>query len=197
MIKKGFCGFIKYYFDYTNNKLYDNNKSNIIYRDIKRKERLFVVIVSYVLLIISCSSLFFSEMASNGYYLFSIIGIAVSGLMLLLCRFSFTYYLLIYRRFLLSNNSINNKVIVDECIYLQPNRDVRKVILDRYKIIDVKGSVFSVKYYIIDKAKNNKNFKNKHFVLKITPTKIFINGKIIFSEKLLDLSDLADYISIN
>ena len=197
MKENDFWGFLKYYFDYTSNKLYDNNKYNIIYRDVKRNERLFAVLVSYILLILSFSSLFFSKITSNGYYWFSIIGIAIAVVILLLCRFSFIYYLLIYMRFLSSNNSINNQIIVDECIYLQPNRDVRKIILNRYKIIDVKGSIFSVKYHIINKAKNNKDFKNKYIVLKITPTKVFINGKIIFSKKMLDLSELADHISNN
>ena len=194
-MKKDFCGFIKFYFNYTSNKLYDNDAPIINHRYIKRSERLFTVLLSYILLTLSCLSLLFNIFTSNGYYWVSMMGIAISVVLLIVCRFSFIYYLLIYLRVLASNNSINSQIIADECIYLRLHKDVRKIILTRYKIIDVRGGVFSVRYYLIDRSKAKKNIKTECVVLKISPTKVFLNGRTVLSEKMQDLSGLANHIS--
>lgn len=184
---KKFLNFIKWYFKYTNDKFYyDSNVSSNFY--IKRKERLPVVFISYLILIISLVLLF---VPIHGFHWFSIFGIIISLGFLYLCRFSIIYYLTIYKKYIKKDKTLNNRTIVEEFIMYDLSKDVRRLISDYYRIIDVKGNIFSLKYKLIKRKDKNK----KIITLKITSKKICL-GKIKIAKTILNIEDLRKILEI-
>ena len=160
---KKFINFIKWYFKYTNDKFYyDSNVSSNFH--IKRKERLPVVFISYLILIISLVLLF---VLIHGFHWFSIFGIIISLGFLYLSRFSIIYYFILYKKYIIKDKSLNDRIIVEEFIMNDLCKDVRRIISDYYRIIDVKGNIFSLKYKLIKRKDKNK----KIITLKISSKK--------------------------
>ena len=74
---------------------------------------------------------------------------------------------------------------------------VRNVINHYYKIIDVRGTIFSLKYYLFDRTKkNNSNSRKKYIILKIKSNKIYLNGKKISNKRLINTSELNNVFSV-
>lgn len=193
MENKTFFNFIKWYFKFISDKFYEI-PSNTSLPYITKKERLGLVIAAYLIFI---SSWFILFLEINGkYFLFSI-PIIIFIVLLCLTRFSFTYYFILYKKSKKINRSINDKVIIEECMLYKVSKKIRNVINQYYKIIDVRGTIFSLKYYLFDRTKNNNsNSRKKYIILKIKSNKIYLNGKKISNKRLINTSELNNLFSV-
>ena len=71
----------------------------------------------------------------------------------------------------------------------------RNVINQYYKIIRVKGTMFSLKYVLVLRETINYNkTNNKKTILKITSNKIFLNRKKISNKKITTLLELNNLL---
>lgn len=191
MENKTFFNFVKWYFKFTSDKFYEIPNSG---RYITKKERLGLVIAAY-LIFISSWFIFFLEI--NGKYFLISIPIIIFSILLCLTRFSFTYYFILYKKFKNINRSINDKVIIEECMLYKVSKKIRNVINQYYKIIDVRGTIFSLKYYLFDRTKkNDSNSRKKYIILKIKSNKIYLNGKKISNKRLINTSELNNLFSV-
>lgn len=187
MENKTFFNFIKWYFKFISDKFYET-PSNTSLHYITKKERLGLVITAYLIFISSWFILFLEINAK--YFLFSIL-IIIFIVLLCLTRFSFTYYFILYKKSKNINRSINDKVIIEECMLYKVSEKIRNVINQYYKIIDVRGTIFSLKYYLFDRTKkNNSNSRKKYDIIKIKSNKIYLNGKKISNKRLINTSEL-------
>lgn len=119
-------------------------------------------------------------------------GITIVAIGLLsLCRFSWIYYFLLYVRYSNKNASVNDNAIVNECILLNPTNEIRKLISQYFRIVDVKGNIFALKFFLSDKRKPNKRKLSRKdiFVLTFKPNAILLDKKLNVG-KLHELSDL-------
>lgn len=192
MSVNAFLCFVKWYFDYIGNKCFDNSPPKIqTVAKVRRKERLPIVICAYLLMI--ASALLIVTLPSHRYLLSFGMMIAAIGL-LFLCRFSLIYYLFLYVRYHNKNTSINDDLIVYECILLDTTNEIRKMISKYFRIVEVKGNIFSLKFTLADKSKKRSNrvkLSPKDIVtLKFKPNAIFFDKQKIHAGKLLNLSDL-------
>lgn len=178
---KNFLSFTKWYFNYINDKFYyDTNVSSTFH--VKRKERSTVVVISYLILI---SSLIILFVPIYGIHWFSIFGIIISIGFLCLCRFSIIYYFILYKKYINKDKTLNDRIIVEEFIMYDLCKDVRRLISDYYRIVDVAGNIFCLKF----KLRERKNKSAKIITLKIMPRKIYF-GKIKIAERISDISIL-------
>ena len=190
MVNKTFFNFIVWYFKYTNDNLYKKPKSG---RYITKKERLGLVISAYLLFFSSWLVLFL-EIKGN-YLLFCIPNI-IYIVLLFLTRFSLIYYMILYLKSKKINRSLNDKVIIEECILYKCSEDFRNVINQYFKIVNVRGTIFTMKYYLFYKSKNvnSKSYK-KYSILKLKSNKIYLNGEKISNKRLINISEFDDLLS--
>ena len=108
--------FVRWYFNYIGDIYFDNEPPHsITRRKLMRKERLPYAVFSYVLLLLSLVSFLFFSFSElyYGYFLSIAIMIgAISGLIIV--RFSFIYYLILYVKLSNKDRSVNDKVIAGE-----------------------------------------------------------------------------------
>lgn len=193
MENKTFFNFVKWYFKFIGDKFYVIPVNTSLHY-ITKKERLGLVVAAYLLFIASLSVLFLQMTGKVWLFLFIMI---IPIVLLCLTRFSFTYYLILYKKSKKINRSINDKVIIEECMLYKVSKKIRNVINQYYKIIDVKGTIFSLKYYLFDRTKNNNsNSRKKYIILKITSNKIYLNGKKISNKRLINTSELNNLFSV-
>ena len=188
---KGFLCFVKWYFDYIGQKRFDNSAPKIqTVIEAKRNERLLFVIISYFL--IMAALLLMLMIPPHGYLLSFGLLIAAIGL-LSLCRFGLIYYFFLYVRYHHKNTSINDDLIVYECILLDSTNEIRKLICKYFRVVEVKGNIFTLKFYLADKAKKRSDrvkLSRKDIVtLKIKPNAVIFDKQKIHTGKLLNLSD--------
>lgn len=185
---KDYLFFVKWYFKLSTNKLFPRTGSRYL---LGQKERLPLVVLGYVLLLINIVVALFH--VDQGFWKYLFIGILELSSLLFVCRFSFIYYFFLYSRFVHRVDSVNDRILVDEIVLLEPSEDVRRMISKNYRIIEVRGSIYAVKYYIVEKTKRYKKLSNRDLIiLKITPKKILLNKKEVFSHKITDMSALED-----
>lgn len=186
-----FWSFVKWYFDYIGEKCFDDSPP-VIHTVIKvtKKERLSIIIIAYLLMLISLLLLLTSPS-----YLLSIAMMIATISLLYSCQFSVIYYFLIYVRYKNRDISINDRIIVDECILFDPTSDIRKIISRYFRIVDVRGSIWTLTFLLARKTqKLNKRIKlsPKDIVtLKFRPNAILFDNRKIYTGKLFDSSDLA------
>ena len=94
------------------------------------------------------------------------------------------------------NRSLNDKVIIEECILYKCSEDFRNVINQYFKIVNVRGTIFTMKYYLFYKSKNvnSKSYK-KYSILKLKSNKIYLNGEKISNKRLINISEFDDLLS--
>ena len=186
--------FVRWYFNYIGDIYFDNDPPHsITSRKLMRKERLPYAVFSYVLLLLSLVSFLFFSFSElyYGYFLSIAIMIgAISGLIIV--RFSFIYYLILYVKLSSKDRSVNDKVIAEHCILLNYPTDITKMISKYCHIYGARGNAFSLKLDLGAKSrKNRKKFNTK--VLRITPNKIYLDKKEVFSSKLYNMSALEKF----
>lgn len=182
MTKDNFWAFLKWYFKYTTKKFFDHSNSNRP-SYVGNRERLPAIIISYLVFIGSFVILF---IPINGINYLSVFGIIISIGFLCLCRFSIIYYFILYKKYINKDKNLNDRIIVEEFIMYDLCKDVRRLISDYYRIVDVAGNIFCLKF----KLRERKNKSAKIITLKILPRKIYFD-KIKIAERISDISILA------
>lgn len=184
--------FAKWYFDYLGKIRFDDAPAKIhTATKVRRKERLSIVIFAYLLMV---ASVLLALILPSGF-LISIALLLLAIVLLAMCRFSFLYYYLAYVKYRNRNASVNDRAIVEECILLNPKNDIRNTISKYYRLIDVRGNIFALKYDLVEKTKKYKRLSNKDIsVLKITPNKMVFKKKEVFSSNITDLSELDRFL---
>lgn len=196
MNAKGFLRFVKWYFDYIGQKCFDNSAPMIqTVIKLRRRERFPFVIISYLLIIASLWLIVIFPL--HGYLLpFSLMIVAIG--LLFLCRFSLIYYFFLYVRYNNKNASINDDLIVYECILLDSTNEIRKIISNYFRVVEARGNIFTLKFDLADKTKKRSNrvkLSSKDIVtLKFKPNAIFLDKKKIHAGKLINLSDLEEIL---
>ena len=184
---KNYISFLKWYFNYIGNERFDNASRR---STVKRKERLPLVILSYIVMI--CSLLCFF-IIHNYYVLFLTL---ISFMLLHGCRFSFLGYFIAYIKFKNKDKSINDNAIFTYGVLDGGESELLSTVKKHFNFFVVGGNIFSVKILLTDKGKKQrKEYGNEKKILKITPSKIYLNNKVIFDNKLLDVSDLEIFLS--
>ncbi len=191
-----FLCFVKWYFDYIGNKYFDNSPPKIhTVVKVRKKERLLIVIFAYLLM--SASALLFLISPPPGYLLSIALLLTAIGF-LSMGRFSLIYYCLLYSKYSARNASVNDKIIFDECVLMESNNDIRKLISKYYRVVDVRGNIYALKFDLADKTKKRSNrvkLSSKDIVtLKFNPNAIFLDKKKIYAGKLINLSDLEEIL---
>lgn len=185
--------FVQWYYEYLGNAVFDNAlPKNSTAIKIGRKERLPVIVLAYLLLL--ASVVLFLLLPPPGVLLSA--GLLFAAIVLLcMCRFGLFYYYLMYRRYRNRDHTVNDCAITEECILLNSKNVIRKTIEKHYRIIDIRGNIFAMKYHLVDKSKKNKRLSNQDIlVLTITPTKMLFQRKEVFSSPVADLSVLDDFL---
>ena len=185
--------FVQWYYEYLGNAVFDNAlPKNSTAIKIGRKERLPVIVLAYLLLL--ASVVLFLLLPPPGVLLSA--GLLFAAIVLLcMCRFGLFYYYLMYRRYRNRDHTVNDCAITEECILLNSKNVFRKTIEKHYRIIDIRGNIFAMKYHLVDKSKKNKRLSNQDIlVLTITPTKMLFQRKEVFSSPVADLSVLDDFL---
>ena len=187
-----FC-FVKWYYEYLGNAVFDNSRpKNSTAIKIGRKERLPVIVLAYLLLL--ASVVLFLLLPPPGVLLSA--GLLLAAIVLLcMCRFGLFYYYLMYRRYRNRDHTVNDCAITEECILLNSKNVIRKTIEKHYRIIDIRGNIFAMKYHLVEKSKKKKRLSNQDILaLTITPTKMLFQRKEVFSSPVADLSVLDDFL---
>lgn len=193
MENKTFFNFMKWYFKFISDKFYVIPVNTSLHY-ITKKERLGLVVAAYLIFVASWSVLLLQTTGKIWLFLSIMI---IPFVLLRLTRFSFTYYFILYKKSKKINRSINDKVIIEECMLYKVSKKIRNVINQYYKIIDVTGTIFSLKYYLFDRTKNNNsNSRKKYIILKIKSNKIYLNGKKISNKRLINTSELNNLFSL-
>lgn len=193
MENKTFFNFMKWYFKFISDKFYVIPVNTSLHY-ITKKERLGLVVAAYLIFVASWSVLLLQTTGKIWLFLSIMI---IPFVLLCLTRFSFTYYFILYKKSKKINRSINDKVIIEECMLYKASKKIRNVINQYYKIIDVTGTIFSLKYYLFDRTKNNNsNSRKKYIILKIKSNKIYLNGKKISNKRLINTSELNNLLSL-
>ena len=183
---KNYLIFLKLYFNHIGDLHFDNIPGRY---KITRKMRMPFIILSYIMMISSFLCFFFGH---REIYRFSaLVLIAISIVYLFACRFSFIYYFIAYIRFNNKYDSINDSVIFNHAVMDSGESELTKMVSKYFNFYVTSGNVFAVKISLIAKGKKRRKETN-HIkrILKITPNKIYLNRKLIFDNKLLDMSDL-------
>lgn len=189
---KSFLRFIKWYFRFTGEKTFTDSAPKIrSVSHVRKKERLYVIIFAYLLTIVSV--LLFLTIPYPRYLLAVALLLTAIGC-LSLCQFSLIYYFILYTRYSCKDMSINDSIIVDECILLNPANNIRKIISNIFHVVDVRGNIFALKFDLSGKKKRTKLAKNDIITLTFKPNAVLLNGKKAFAGKLLDLSDLEELL---
>ena len=186
---KDYLHFVEWYFDYIGNVCFDNSSPMIqTVIKVRRNERLPVIIIAYMTIMASI----LLAILRSASFLLSIAMMIVAMGVLLLCRFSFIYYFFLYVRYHNKNTSINDGIITYECILLDPTNEIRKMIARHFRIVDVRGNVFSLNFLLSDKIKRSKRKISRKdiFVLTFKTNAILLDKKKLHTGKLHDLSDL-------
>jgi len=190
MENQSFSTFIKWHFNLINDKFYSKS-SNATRFNISKNERLIAIVVAYIIFVASWSLLF---VPIKGNYVFFIMANIIFVALLFMSRFSLLYYLFIFNKYSKINRSLNDRVIVDECILYKTSNRIRQAISVKYKIIEVKGNISCLKFIL----KNRSSHKHNDFiVLKITSNKIRLNGEVISKKRLSDVIELEDLLKNN
>lgn len=193
MENKTFFNFMKWYFKFISDKFYVIPVNTSLHY-ITKKERLGLVVAAYLIFVASWSVLLLQTTGKIWIFLSIMI---IPFVLLCLTRFSFTYYFILYKKSKKINRSINDKAIIEECMLYKASKKIRNVINQYYKIIDVTGTIFSLKYYLFDRTKNNNcNSRKKYIILKIKSNKIYLNGKKISNKRLINTSELNNLLSL-
>ena len=193
MENKTFFNFMKWYFKFISDKFYVIPVNTSLHY-ITKKERLGLVVAAYLIFVASWSVLLLQTTGKIWLFLSIMI---IPFVLLRLTRFSFTYYFILYKKSKKINRSINDKAIIEECMLYKASKKIRNVINQYYKIIDVTGTIFSLKYYLFDRTKNNNsNSRKKYIILKIKSNKIYLNGKKISNKRLINTSEVNNLLSL-
>lgn len=186
---KDFFRFVMWYFDYIGQKCFDNSAPMIqTVIKVRQNERLPFVVIAYLLMMVSL----LLAILHPARFLLSIAIMIVAIGLLSLCRFSLIYYFFLYVRYCNENTSINDRLIVYECILLDPTNEIRKMIASHFRIVDVRGNIFALKFLLSDKRKRNKRklSKNDMFIIEFKPNAVLLDKKEVYVGKLHDLVDL-------
>ena len=133
--------------------------------------------------------------SNNDYCWLAIVGIISSIMWLLPCEFSFIYYFIAYLKSKNKDKSLNDNAIFTYGILNGGDSELISMISKYFNVYITGGNIFVVKFRLIAKGKNRrKETRNIKKILKITPNKIYLNRKIIFDKKLLDMSDLEKFL---
>ena len=196
MNTKSYISFLKWFYKYTNDEFPEKITNYSFRRGMIRKERLPILIVSYILLIISCLFFVITIVSANCYYWLALGGIISSIILLLRCEFSFIYYFIAYIKFKNKDKSINDNAIFTYGILNVGNSELLSIVNKYFNYYVKSGNIFAIKIRLIAKGKKRrKDTSNIKKILKITPNKIYLNRKVIFDNKLLDISDLEKFLS--
>ena len=190
MFIKNFFKFAKYYYSLVGDLFYDNDPGG--FRKIRRKDRLLVIIWAYLILVGSIISLFVD---TSGFPILQIVAIIASVVMQYFAGFSLIYYFIAYIKFNNKDNSINDRCICDYGITYTCSIGVGEIIKKYFYLRTTDGNIFQVRFHLQAKGERSRkatNFKGK--TLKITPNKIYFDGKLIFDGKLLDMADLENFL---
>ena len=186
MNNQNFFTFIKWYFNMTTKKRFPEKSMRF---SVSQKERLPEVIFAYLLFIASWGLLFWSS-PLNIFYLICANFIVL--LCLILTRFGFIYYAILYKRSKHINRSLNDKIILEEHLLLKLSKEVRYMLTKYYKVFDSKGNIFYIKYYLANRKKGHKDI-----VLKITSNKVCLNKTVISNQRLNHIDELEELIKNN
>lgn len=194
---KKYMSFLKWFFAKIGDNAFDDDVpkrhgyNNFI---IRRKDRLTFVILAYLMIILSLILLLIGR---NGFHFIALVLIISSVSLLYGCQFSFLYYSFAYIRFINKDRSFNDRIIFEHEVIFNYPTDVTKALSKYFKIFEVKGSVFKLKFYLGARSKKRRKETNfKTIVLKITPKRIYFDGKVIFNKKLFDISELEKRLSV-
>ncbi len=189
MKNENFACFIKWYFNFTSEKFFIKP---VIGSYITKKERIFLIPTAYLLLISSGFIFFLDE--NYKYFLFCIL-IYFSFSSLHSAKFSLIFYFVLYLKSKKKYDSINDRILIEEGMIYKTYQKFRNVINQYYKIIRVKGTMFSLKYVLVLRETINYNkTNNKKTILKITSNKIFLNRKKISNKKITTLLELNNLL---
>lgn len=195
MNNNNYISFLKWFFMYTNDGFPEKITNYSFRRPMIRKERLPILIFSYILLILSFIFCVITVFSNNGDCWLAILGIISSIMWLLQCEFSFTYYFIAYIKSKNKDKSINDSVIFQYGVLDGGESELFSMISNHFTPYVKMASPFSVKITLLAKGRTLRK-KTSHIkkVLKITPNKVYFNRKIIFHKKLLDLADLEKFL---
>ena len=195
MNSKSYINFLKWFFKYTNDNFPEKITNYSFRRGMIRKERLPILIVSYILLILSCLFFVITIVSANCYSWLALGGIISSIILLLRCEFSFIYYFIAYIKFKNKDKSINDNAIFTYGVLNGGDSELINMISKYFNVYITGGNIFEIKFSLIAKGKKRrKETRNIKKILKISPNKIYFNRKIIFDKKLLDMSDLEKFL---
>ena len=197
---KNYFRFVKDYYNHTTQHQFpESSAPSSIHSVVPQKYRIVRIMVGYAFAIF-CFSIVLFKIPNDSYYPLAIIGLFGLIICLYNCRFSFLYYLILYIIFSSLKDSINGKFIILSRMFY-PNRskdfkDIWKVITRRHNLYTITGNFFGLKIYLANKDKSKRKYSKKECnVLKITPNKMFWNGKEISSKKILSLSEFEECIN--
>ena len=195
MNNKNYISFLKWFFKYTNENFPEKITNYSFRRGMIRKERLPILIVSYISLIISCLFFVITIVSSNGYYWLAICGIIASIMWILRCEFSFIYYFIAYLKSKNKDKSLNDNAIFTYGILDGGASELTSMISKYFNVYIRGGNIFAIKFSLIAKGKKRRK-ETAHIkkILKITPNKIYLNRKVVFDNKLLDMSDFEKFL---
>ena len=185
-----FLKFIKWHFNLISDRFYGRS-SNATRFSISKNERLIAIVVAYIIFTASWSLLF---VPINGNYVLFIIAIIIFVILLLITRFSLLYYVFVFNKYKKIDRSLNDRVIVEECIQYKTSNRIRQAISRQYKIIEVRGSIFFLKFILKNRSSNK---HNDFIVLKITPSKILLNSEVICTKRLIDVNEFEGLLKSN
>ncbi len=205
-MKKTFLGFLKWHFVYISNLQFPNDSFkecalNNVNTIPQRWERLPFIIISYIILL--GSIVFFIFNTQFYKYIVLILGAMSSIVFLLTFRFSFIYYIVLYKKYSNKDRSLNDKIIYESGILFDTSKDIRKIINKYFKLKYIGGNIFAVKFYlakrmlkVLDNKKKITILDKKYIVLKIKSNKIYFNKKLV-ATTLSDISQLEDILIEN
>jgi hypothetical protein len=201
---KGYFEFVYWYYKLTGKERFDkprkvwethNTQENegILRKmpPLSGKERLFVIILSYFILVAAIVLQFFSIPYA---YICLIVGILfaveVQGVG---CRFSLIYYAIIYPVYANRNRSLNDNVIFHQKMLYNIHKPVHKTIAKYFKFFRGKITYRYAEFHLVDKTKKNPpNNAKVYMSLRFTTKAVFFNGEKVFDGRMTDLSQLEE-----
>ena len=185
-----YFGFVKWYYNYIGNELFDNTPG---WRVIRRKDRLPTIIMAYIMMIFSL--LLFSQAPFKKALFYGFMLMLGSIMFLFGCNFSFLSYFIAYIRSNNKDKSINDYILFKYGVLNGGKSELLSMMSKYFNVYISGGNAFAVKITLLAKGRTLRK-KTAHIkkVLKITPNKIYLNRNVIFDKKMLDMSDLERFL---
>lgn len=207
---KGYFEFVKWLFIHTNKDFDKQNEDRYEYYEkhpnaiafsykgsgllsnLSGTGRLVTLIIMWISIIAMTIALVFPIDMKIKYVFLGLIPLSWVTVSLMVCKFSFIYYAILYPLFAFRDRSLNDKVLFYKRILYKECKGVENTIKKYFKCFDGDRKLKYAEYCLFDKTNKKIPEEDLGAILRFTSKAVFFNGEKVFDGRMTDLSQLEE-----